>query len=948
MAFKLTPNVTVDYDPTGRVRELEHLRQPFTAKDAGLADASPVQLANQYLRDVAQIYHIDPAMLAELAGEHLPALSAQPPRLRLAHESSATGSMVVSYSQTVLGVDVWESGIAVNLLSGPWRVTSSRSTLHEDVKVQLPGPRARYLGERVTAAVLARLLGIKGGLKLQGTRVLIYRYDPNSRLDLKPGREQGQTIGLVPSPGPSLPVPPVPRTIIASNNYVVTEALFGLEMPGWGEVNWRAFIEVNTGAVLYLRAFVAACTGDVYLTDPPTATGNGTITPASPATTLDPLKTTVTLDGLTSANPQTLSGQYVTVQSDASHTAPTTASPPCAFTGSAYSVVSSNFAAVNCYYHLDELFRAVVGWGYSPVTTFFTQTTFPVSAYFFSEGATVNAHANGGPGGSSLSNYSFGSCQSGAPVGITVDWRVVMHEFNHHVLYDRIHSADYGFAHNGGDAFGSIWMDPTSQAPDKGLNFPWISAIPRRHDRPVTTGWAWGGTFDDGGGGYQAEEILATCLFRVYRSYGGDSTDLNVRTLSSQYLLYLKLHADATLGPATITPTPTATPYVTALITADAAVTNFQGNPGGALGKVFRWAFEKQGLYQPASAPTPVVTAGAPPAVDVYIDDGRGGEYQYIAEFWENTDIWNRLAADGGTTHQNPVIGVTNYVYVRVKNRGTQAANNVVVYGFHCQPSTGLLWPSDWQAMTTAQLAAGGPIPAGGQTVIGPFQWTPTVIGHECLLMYANADGDLSNADAATGLPCATGPTPHWRLVPFDNNIGQRNVAPVAGGGGVTGLAASIRNRRFRVNNPYDRVAEIELEVELPAILQKLGWKLEFSNPGGSKFRLGPLSSREVVMTLVPGGDFSPQEVGRPSEATIRVRTKLNGLAIGGMSYALDPSLKSPPREFPSRRKRRAGKEAAEALLEALDLSDVEVREVHITRVTIDIDLEVEDDEDDE
>ena len=214
--------------------------------------------------------------------------------------------------------------------------------------------------------------------------------------------------------------------------------------------------------------------------------------------------------------------------------------------------------------------------------------------------------------------------------------------------------------------------------------------------------------------------------------------------------------------------------------------------------------------------------------------------------------------------------------------------------------------------------------------------------------MYANADGDLSNADAATGLPCATGPTPHWRLVPFDNNIGQRNVAPVAGGGGVTGLAASIRNRRFRVNNPYDRVADIELEVELPAILQKLGWKLEFSNPGGSKFRLGPLSSREVVMTLVPGGDFSPQEVGRPSEATIRVRTKLNGLAIGGMSYALDPSLKSPPREFPSRRKRRAGKEAAEALLEALDLSDVEVREVHITRVTIDIDLEVEDDEDDE
>src|SRR5206468_10985081 len=117
---------------------------------------------------------------------------------------------------------------------------------------------------------------------------------------------------------------------------------------------------------------------------------------------------------------------------------------------------------------------------------------------------------------------------------------------------------------------------------------------------------------------------------------------------------------------------------------------------------------------------------------------------------------------------------------------GTQQANNVVVRGFHCRPSTGLLWPSDWQAMTTVQLTVAGGIASGGQVVVGPFEWTPTVIGHECLLMYVNADGDISNADASTGLPSAIGPTPHWLLVPFDNNMGQRNVAPVAGGGGLS------------------------------------------------------------------------------------------------------------------------------------------------------------------
>jgi hypothetical protein len=43
------------------------------------------------------------------------------------------------------------------------------------------------------------------------------------------------------------------------------------------------------------------------------------------------------------------------------------------------------------------------------------------------------------------------------------------------------------------------------------------------------------------------------------------------------------------------------------------------------------------------------------------------------------------------------------------------------------------------------------------------------------------ADGDLPNTNPLAGLPCAVGPTPHWRLVPFDNNLGQRNVTPVTG-----------------------------------------------------------------------------------------------------------------------------------------------------------------------
>ncbi len=128
--------------------------------------------------------------------------------------------------------------------------------------------------------------------------------------------------------------------------------------------------------------------------------------------------------------------------------------------------------------------------------------------------------------------------------------------------------------------------------------------------------------------------------------------------------------------------------------------------------------------------------------------------------------------------HQAPVAGRRNYAYVRIKNRGTKVAQNVVVKGFHAPPSTGLVWPDDWQPMTTHQLAAPETWPptAPPSVTVGPFHWTPGALGHERLLMIASAAGDASNVGNF-------GPgesIPGWRLVPHDNNIGQRSVHPIA------------------------------------------------------------------------------------------------------------------------------------------------------------------------
>jgi len=355
--------------------------------------------------------------------------------------------------------------------------------------------------------------------------------------------------------------------------------------------------------------------------------------------------------------------------------------------------------------------------------------------------------------------------------------------------------------------------------------------------------------------------------------------------------VYLIVRGIGSLATSPITATPNPIVFATALQTADIATANFEGQPGGAYAKVMRWAFEKQGLYQPVGAPVPVTTAGVPPAVDVYIDDGRHGEYPYREVFWENQDIWNRLNADGGVAHETPIVGQTNFVYVKVKNRGTQTATNVIVRCFHCRPATGLVWPADWVATTTPELPAPAPIAPAGQVVVGPFEWTPTEIGHECLLATATTPADRSNIDPASGLPCSAGPTAHWRLVPYDNNIGQRNVAPVAGT--LKGLVESFRERRFWVNNPFEKRVKMVLEPVLPPVLKRRGWEVQLERKG--VLTLKGRESRPMQIGLKAGEPFKPSDLKRGQ--MIRILAKVDGRVVGGLSYLVDPRLKEPPVE---------------------------------------------------
>jgi hypothetical protein len=365
-----------------------------------------------------------------------------------------------------------------------------------------------------------------------------------------------------------------------------------------------------------------------------------------------------------------------------------------------------------------------------------------------------------------------------------------------------------------------------------------------------------------------------------------------------------------------------------------------EGIFGGAYKKVIRWSFEKQGEYQSplitngGPGDGTITTAGKPPDQDVYIDDGRAGEYQYQPVHWHTTTIWNRRANDGGTTHEEPELGSSNYAYVKIKNRGTQNASNIVVRGVHTTPGAGLLWPTDFEAFTTAQINAGSVGPNNSEEkVVGPFEWTPNLnaYGHDCMLIVVSASGDASNVDNFT----AGEVIPEWRLVPNDNNVGQRNVQPVAAGGGTEGLLESLDGLSFWVGNPNPRRATIGLKVQLPAVLGRAGWRLAFESLEGNRFALKSGERREVVMRLHAGKAFTRDAVEADPDRDITVSVFADDNLMGGMTYRLDPAISRPHNA--KRRKKPDCREPATALLECLGIPDQDVKSARIKQVIVGI-----------
>ena len=345
--FHQASKVHINRDDTGVVRDLIHSDEPFVT-----TAPTPQLAAAEYLKQYGNLLGVaaDETEAMGLARSATPVDAGD--ELRFASEKSTFDTTTVMYQQTRFGLPVWHSGVAIHMKAKPYRVLSSQSTRHADLDAELPAPARLKKAQKVNRAMLARQLGLsaKSGfetrtLAIDDRKLIIYRYRAARRVLAEP-KKAPETFGHHDT-FTTLPLPPVPKSIVEGRHYVSVEVHFRLGRKREAALNWVAILDAATLTVLYLRAFVDDVNGQVFLIDPMTTAGGPA--PSATSALLNPVRTSVALPGLTPSSPQALVGGIVRL-SDAE--LPTQPAPTSAADFN-FDARTNQFAAVNAYYHCD-------------------------------------------------------------------------------------------------------------------------------------------------------------------------------------------------------------------------------------------------------------------------------------------------------------------------------------------------------------------------------------------------------------------------------------------------------------------------------------------------------------------------------------------------------------------------------------------------------------------
>lgn len=304
---------------------------------------------------------------------------------------------------------------------------------------------------------------------------------------------------------------------------------------------------------------------------------------------------------------------------------------------------------------------------------------------------------------------------------------------------------------------------------------------------------------------------------------------------------------------------------------------------------------------------------------------------------WASDDIWVHTSQDQwpytpqheNPEYRDPSLQLPNFVYVRVRNRGTLPASGLVTVHW-AKASTGLAWPTNWQQPTARccstnvicgdalQPVAVVGIPPGGEQIV-ELPWFPPnpadfsdvscglEAGHFCLL----ARIETSPGVSPFGMTYPEG-TDVYTNAALNNNIVWKNVTVVdnlPGGQLAGGFVRNISDRdevielsftapRTTAGSLFDvATVDVKLGTELLALWRRGGAK-------GSGIR----QIDDVTIRITAAGATLQNIAMRPQQAVpyaVRITPKPKTLQRTAMSLDVTQSTTrpatNPPRRQPSK-----------------------------------------------
>jgi len=876
----ITSESRVTYDEQSRA-----LRTWFdtTVPAMGKAGFVPHDLARQVLSDNAELFR----------------WSKDLPDLRDHRDINAQNAYSIRFTQEFKDIPVDSSEVIVNLYDDG-RVYSIYNNYHYHIPTDLDPKKIEVTASKASQLV-KQLLRAYEKYKVSKPVLIVYQYQRDENHPPKPAG--GPTLyrdKFLATVGTHLAEvwrdnqPREGQYYLAWDMTVTTENPTHL---------WRVLVDAMTGQLINVIDLLQYATGNAQVFDPnPIVTsGNTSLRHNSAAATLNGERVSMTVDRLNAADASGnlhLDGSYIHMQEAES---PTIAEPTSSTGNFAFSFDDNHFLDAMTYFHIDrfqDYVQSILG------LTNSANYSIPADP----EGLSGVDNSHYVPGGSGTGRIAFGGgivpVPSTNPVPDAADAMVILHEYGH-AIQDNVNpgfnNPVSGVGEGFGDFLAAVYYDNhANPSATRGRMMSWDSEMGtgswpgRRYDRTFN--------FDDPqyttqGDNHLTGELWCTTMFELYRKLGGDSVYPGVKAGARDLAIRLHLMANPNVPASGAT----AQQMGQQIEAADGVL--------GGTPAVVRWRYAN-GLHKKVIYDTfrrRHLSGYSDKAVDVYINDGREGGYgsasgnDLFAEnlwdenYWDTQDIWVKTspyanaaaqAAGGPADHVEPPVNSTAYLYVRVKNIGTNAGGSgpITVKAFHCLPGMGLVWPTGWTATDTPSLNVTNISPGlSNGVVVGPFPWTPTEVGHECMLVIV----ECANDKAVTQDLLATDVVPHSDLVPFDNNIAQRNLAPT--------MAKGQMARGFYINNPFSEPKTITLHFDssLPQ-----GWQWRTNLPSIEEIPLGPRERHwvEVIIDQAEGQEVTEFERSQG----LTVTGTIDDHVIGGMTfYIAPPSAFSRPAEPP-------------------------------------------------